>query len=189
MTLTEVLAPYGIGEDEFVEELSRDLHAVPEASASRLTDSEEAILREHGGIAERIGDGEAAAAAVLRSASSNLAALTRESLSVEQAASVLMVDGSRVRHRVGDRALYAFKIGAALRLPRWQFNEHDPIPGLRSVLAALPADLHPLEVAGFMTTPDAGLVVSEEPLTPRDWLVGGGDIHLVIQRIEHVDAW
>jgi hypothetical protein len=189
MTLAEVLAPYGIGEDEFVEELSRDLLAAPNSSASRLTESEATILRKHGGITEPVGDDQAVHKAVLRSASSSLAVQARESMSVEQAATLLLVDGSRVRHRVRDRALYGFKIGGGLRLPSWQFHRNDSIPGLRAVLAALPADLHPLEVAGFMTTPDPDLSVADEPLSPRDWLIGGGDVGPVVELVEHLDTW
>jgi hypothetical protein len=188
MTIAEVLAPFGVAEDEFVAALSRDLSATPDAAASQLSSVEERILHEHGGIGEPLED-EQVRATMLRSASSNLAALTRDSLSVEQAAKLLVVDASRVRHRVRDRALYAFKIGAALRLPMWQFDDREPIPGLRAVLAALPADLHPLEVAGLMTTPDPDLAVADEPLSPREWLVGGGDVHVVVELIEHADAW
>lgn len=189
MTLIEVLAPYGVGEDEFVEELTRDLRAAPEASASGLTESEASILREHGGITEPVGDDRAVQRAVLRSASSSLAVQARESLSVEQASKLLLVDGSRVRHRVRDRALYGFKIGGGLRLPSWQFHRHDAIPGLRAVLSVLPNDLHPLEVAGFMTIPDPDLSVADEPLSPRDWLIGGGDVGTIVELIEHIDTW
>ena len=56
-------------------------------------------------------------------------------------------------------------------------------------LAALPADLHPLEFAGFMTAPDPDLAVADEPLSPRDWLIGGGDASTVVELIEHFDAW
>src|SRR5664279_2954225 len=95
VTLIEVLAPYGVGEDEFVDELSRDLRATPDSSASRLTEAEELILREHGGISAPPGDAQSVRKAVLRSSSSNLAEQTRESVSVEQAATLLLVDGSR----------------------------------------------------------------------------------------------
>jgi hypothetical protein len=183
-----MLAGYGVGEDEFVAELSRQLRAEPDATASRLTEREESLLREHGDL-EPVDDARAVRKSVLRSASSNLAEQTRESLSVEQAAELLLVDGSRVRHRVRDRALYAFKIGAALRLPTWQFDRHESIPGLRAVLAAMPAELHPLEVAGFMTTPDRDLAVTDRPTSPRDWLVGGGDVAVVAELIEQLDTW
>lgn len=189
MTLVEVLATFGMTEDEFVGELYRDLRATPDSSASRLTESEELILREHGGITSPVGDEQSVRKAAPRSSSSNLAEQTRESLSVEQAAKLLTVDGSRVRHRVRDRALYAFKIGGGLRLPTWQFHRHDSIPGLRAVLAALPPDLHPLEVSGFMTTPDADLTVVGEPTSPHEWLIGGGDIPAVVELIEHLDTW
>jgi hypothetical protein len=188
MTLIEVLAPFGVGEDEFIDELSRDLRATPDSSASQLTEAEESLLRERGGITSPSGE-QSVRKAALRSSSSNLAEQTRQSLSVEQAATLLLVDGSRVRHRVRDRALYAFKIGGGLRLPAWQFQRHDPIPGLRVVLAALPADLHPLEVSGFMTTRDADLAVSDEPMSPREWLIGGGDVRAVVDLIGRIDAW
>jgi hypothetical protein len=189
MTLIEVLAPFGVGEEEFVEELSRDLQAAPDASASRLTEPEELILREHGGITVPEGDDNSVRRAVLRAASANLADEARESLTVAQAAKTLLVDGSRVRHRVRDRALYGFKIGGGLRLPIWQFYRHEPIPGLRAVLAALPTDMHPLEVAGLMTTPDPDLVVADEPVSPRDWLIGGGDVGAVVAVVEDLDRW
>ena len=70
--------------------------------------------------------------------------------------------------------LYAFKTAHQLRLPGWQFHGDEPLPGLRAVLAALAPGLHPLEVAGFMTTPEADLEVAEEAVSPRDWLVSGG---------------
>lgn len=189
MTLVEVLAPFGVAEDDFVEELSRELHAAPDASATRLTAAEESLLREHGGITAPAGDANSVRRAVLRASSSNLADETRESLTVEQAAKLLLVDGSRVRHRVRDRALYGFKIGGGLRLPTWQFTHHDAIPGLRAVLGALPADVHPLEVAGLMTTPDRDLAVADEPTSPRDWLVGGGDVSAVVAVVENLDRW
>jgi hypothetical protein len=189
VTIAEVLAPYGVGEDDFVAALTDDLHAGPDSVASQLTVAEDALLREHGGIGTSVGDDAAVGRAVLRSASSNLAQLARGSLSVEQVAKRLLVDGSRVRHRVRDRALYAFKIGGGLRVPQWQFHGHDAIPGLRAVLAALPPELHPLEVAGLMTGPDPGLAVADEALSPRDWLIGGGDVAVVLELIGHLDAW
>ncbi|MFL6163292.1 MAG: DNA-binding protein [Jatrophihabitantaceae bacterium] len=189
MTLAELLAPFGVGEEEFVEELSRDLHAAPDVSATRLTEADESILRWHGEIIAPGGDANSVRRAVLRASSANLADETRESLTVEQVAKLLQVDGSRVRHRVRDRALYGFKIGGGLRLPTWQFTHHDAIPGLRAVLAALPTDVHPLEVAGLMTTPDPDLVVVGEPVSPRDWLIGGGDVGAVVAVVEDLDRW
>ena len=40
-----------------------------------------------------------------------------------------------------------------------------------------------------MTTPDADLAVADVPLSPRDWLIGGGDVSVVVELIEHFDAW
>lgn len=186
-SIAELLAPFDLDEDEFAAALAADLAAVPDTDAGGLTAAEAEVLRAHGGIAEPANP--SVPEAVLRSMMSNLAALTRDSIAVGQAAALLGVDSSRVRHRVRDRALYAFKIGGALRLPNWQFDGHEPIPGLRAVLAALPADLHPLEVTGFMTTPDPDLTVGAGPLSPRAWLRGGGDSQAVVELITHLDAW
>jgi len=56
------------------------------------------------------------------------------------------------------------------------------------VLAALPHDLQPLEVSGFMTTADGDLSVDDEPTTPREAL-GGRDVGAVIALVEHLDTW
>jgi hypothetical protein len=190
VTIAEVLTPFEVSEEDFARELAHDLGATPDAAASGLTDEEQALLVQHGGIAgSTIRDAKSLGRTVLRAAASNLAKQTRTSISVPQAAELLHVDASRVRHRLGDRALYGFKIGSSIRLPLWQFEGGAPIPGLRSVLAALPSDLHPLEVAGFMTTADADLAIAEEPTSPRDWLIHGGDVGIVCELVAHLDTW
>lgn len=40
-----------------------------------------------------------------------------------------------------------------------------------------------------MTTPEPDLAVADEPTSPRDWLIGGGDAGAVAGLIEHLDAW
>lgn len=190
MTIADVLSPFGVSEDDFALELARDLQATPDPTASQLTEQEEAVFAEHGGIvgSARLG-ATSVARATLCAFSSNLAEQTRASISVAQAAERLDVDASRVRHRLRDRALYGFKLGSSVRLPLWQFGDDAPIPSLRSVLAALPSDLHPLEVVGFMTTPDPDLTVSDEPMSPRDWLIHGGDVGRVREIAADLDTW
>jgi hypothetical protein len=190
VTIAEVLAAFDVDEDDFADELARDLRTSPGAATSALTNQQETILAEHGGIVRPTRSStQSPGRAMLRAYSSNLAEQTRTSISVSRAAELLHVDASRVRHRLGDRALYGFKIGSGLRLPLWQFADGAPIPGLRTVLAALPADLHPLEVAGFMTTPDQDLSVADAPTSPRDWLTHGGDVNAVCELAAHLDTW
>jgi hypothetical protein len=111
----------------------------------------------------------------LGNVTANLAEQLQTSLTVAEVGAVLGISDSRVRHRVHEGALYAFKAAHQLRLPRWQFDDGSPLPGLRVVLAALDPGLHPLEVTGFMTTPQSDLEVLENAVSPRDWLIGGGD--------------
>lgn len=191
MTIAEVLAPYHLSENDFAIELASDLAGTPEASANTLTHEEESILAAHGGITPSAPrDATSLARKNLRALSANLAEQTRTSISVPQAAEQLDVDASRIRHRLRDRALYGFKIGSSIRLPLWQFgDDRAPIPGLRAVLAALPTDLHPLEISGFMTSPDPDLTIADEPVSPRDWLVGGGELTAVSEIVADLDTW
>lgn len=190
MAIADVLAPFGIAEEEYAAELDRQLRHTPSPGAAVLTDHEHHVLDRFGGIAQAGTDDSDDGLLPLRVATANLADQIRDSVTVGDAAALLGIDGSRVRHRVADGGLYGFKLGGRLRLPRWQFADGGAtIPGLRTVLAALPRDLHPLEVSGFMTAPDPDLVLAERPASPRDWLVGGGEVRTVAELARGLNTW
>jgi hypothetical protein len=96
-----VLAPFGVGQEEFRRSAVARTPSRPDVSASRLTEREESVLREHGGITVPEGDDNPVRRAVLRAASANLANRARESLTVEQAAKALLVDDTfdSAKHR------------------------------------------------------------------------------------------
>ena len=191
MTIRKILAPYDVSEAEFTAALAEGLHAVPQPAAADLTLEEEEVLSRHGGV----GLAHTAVACqrgreIVLVTQANLAAQIRTSMSVDEAAKLLDIDASRVRHRVRDHALYGYKLGAAVRLPRWQFLEGGvPLPRLRAVLQALPEGLHPLEVAGFMTTPDPDLIIGDREDSPQQWLEAGGDVAVVVGLAAAVDTW
>lgn len=107
------------------------------------------------------------------------AVLRDTALSVQQAADRIGVDTSRVRHRIGDHRLIGWKDRGGWRLPAWQFTEKDVLPGLETVLTAMPADQPALVLANFMTTPQEDLTLAERPATPREWLMAGGNAQQV----------
>jgi hypothetical protein len=190
MTIADVLAPFGVAEADYAAELERQLRAAPNPHAATLTETERSLLDRFGGVDRPTADDADEGLLSLRVTTANLADQIRDSISVSDAAELLGVDGSRVRHRVADGAMYGFKVGGRLRLPRWQFTEDgEPLPGLRTVLAALPVDLHPLEVAGFMSTSDPDLLVADQPTSPRDWLAAGGSAAIVAELARGLDRW
>ena len=67
--------------------------------------------------------------------------------------------------------------GPVWRMPRWQFAGGWVVPGAERVFPAIPANAHPVALARWFTSPDPDLVVGpdETPVSPRDWLAGGGD--------------
>lgn len=108
--------------------------------------------------------------------------------STQQAAVVLELDPSNIRRGVQDGRYLAVRVAGRLRLPAWQFidattthraGSHDaaagastvPLPNLRALVSAIPGDVHPQAIAGFMQTPQPEL----DDMTPIEWVTGGGD--------------
>jgi hypothetical protein len=109
-------------------------------------------------------------------------ALLETSYSTSQAAKYLKVDASRVRQRLREHSLFGIDYDGEKRLPRFQFERAKVIPGLREVLAALPADLNPLDVAEWFlsSNPDLEVEGDVNSLSPRDWLLSGAPVEPVV---------
>ena len=112
-----------------------------------------------------------------------IAALTAEvaqSLSRPDVASLLGISPSRVSHRQAEGALYAFSVGPGRSLyPDWQFAGRTVLPHLPEVIGSLRPGIPAAVVRRFMTTPDPDLVVEGATLSPRDWLLAGGEAAFV----------
>lgn len=103
------------------------------------------------------------------------AALLAASLTVAETAALLGVDPSRIRQRLAAGSLYGLRRADGWRLPRFQFDAGRLAPGIAQVLPQLDRALHPLTVARWFELPNPDLVLDEAPVSPRDWLRGGGD--------------
>lgn len=103
------------------------------------------------------------------------AALFGQSRTLTQAATRLGVTASRLRQRLAAGTLYGLKVSGTWRLPAFQFDGNQLVPNLGSVVQRLPRDAHPLGIATWFTTPDPDLEMDGRPVSPRDWLRGGGD--------------
>jgi len=165
-----------------VEALTELSAVVP--AASQLPEHD-AHLLDSGGLTANPG---AYAQAVAKS-SAAATQLRVTAASPSQAAAALKVSMARVRQLRGNRALWAIREGA----DRWVYPilqfEDDPrdegvttrqIPGLAAVFQALPEDLHPLAVQGFLLTPQPDLVFEGIPVPPLVWLRSGGSVAAVL---------
>jgi len=110
-------------------------------------------------------------------------ALLETSYSTSQAARHLKVDASRVRQRLRENSLLGIEYDGEKRLPRFQFERAKVIPGMREVLAALPAGLNPLDVAQWFLSPNPDLELDgqETPVSPREWLLKGHAVAAVVK--------
>jgi hypothetical protein len=191
-TVAALLGEFGVtsSESEFVAALRTALNREARAGTVTLTEPEAAVLAEHSGVD--------AAAAAANSAPPRVAVerariefdLLRHSYTVGDIAAKWGVDTSRIRHRVRNKALYGVRVGRALRLPEWQFdNDLRPLAGLGALLDALPEGIHPREVEGFMTTPQDELRLRGRKVSPRDWLLSGGSPDRVVAHAVDLDLW
>lgn len=102
--------------------------------------------------------------------------LLHNSLTPENAATVLGVNASSIRQRLGSRRLFGIKQGRAWRLPRFQFAKDRIVPGIDVVLPALPTTMHPVAIHRWFRLPHPDLEVDDDAtLTPLEWLMRGLD--------------
>jgi hypothetical protein len=155
--------------------------------APGLTEAEQAALAE---VGARPASTETIARRTTRS-DAVYAALIETSLHVRDVAKMMgMADPSGVRQYIARRQLYAIadpRRKNVNRLPAFQFNNGSLVPRIREVLPSLPEGIHPVAVQGFFTTPQPELEGPDEaPMTPRDWLIAGGDPEPVVALVANL---
>ncbi|MFC0545506.1 DNA-binding protein [Kutzneria chonburiensis] len=177
MALETVLAKAGlrVTADEFlslVEDVARRLAPPHPEPATYFTPEQQVALTDVGldlgGLREDDFEPRARALAAQT-------VLLDSALTVTDAARVLDVDTSRIRHRLAAGRLAGWKDRGSWRLPAWQFTDSGVLPGLEVVLAAMPDDQPPLVLAGFMTTAQPDFPLGDSAGSPREWLLAGGD--------------
>jgi hypothetical protein len=107
-------------------------------------------------------------------------ALLDTSHTTSQAAKYLKVDVSRIRQRLREGSLLGIEYDGERRLPRFQFERRQVVPGLRETLNALPVGLNPLDVAQWFLAPNVDLEAEERTWSPREWLLRGNSVEAVV---------
>lgn len=173
-TLAQVLQDHDIvaSESQVVAEFSALLGPKIARPGTALSVGEQQFLLEHGGV-------DAASTKQLQELESRSSARTlaeaTDALSRTQVAELLDTDVTRVSHRTREGSLYSYA-GASRRrrYPAWQFVDGAALPHLGAIMAALPADVHPVTVRSFFTTADDALILDGAPTSPARWLASGG---------------
>jgi hypothetical protein len=157
--------------------------------ATQLTDKEAQLL-DQAGFTEDPDAYATVAADVL----AHTGLLINTAVTTDAVAKALGVNESRVRQRRLEGSLWAIDDNGRWLYPVMQFDT-DPktgqtrgqIRGLDQVFRALPRDLHPVAVAGFLRTPHPDLTLANRPLSPIEWLSSGGDVAPVLHVAEAAD--
>jgi hypothetical protein len=178
---------YGLRREDMLAAL-RTMPAIPPWAAELSAD--EARLLDASGFTEDPDAYAGVAADVL----ARMGLLINTAVSANEVASALGVNKSRVRQRRLARTLWAIYDNGAWVFPVMQF-EADPktgvlnrqVRGLEQVLPALPGNLHPVAIAGFLDTPHPDLALAGRPMTPKQWLHSGGDVAAVQRLVEAAD--
>ena len=112
------------------------------------------------------------------------AAILETSLTTDEASKRLSMRQNRVRQMIARRTLYSVLMDSRRFIPLFQFEQEGGlIPNITKVNAALPGDLHPVDVYDWYTQPDPDLFVGDRidsPMSPLAWLGSGGDVKSVL---------
>lgn len=172
-----VLGEAGIDEERFARVAARAIEEMRgsaariDAPAGQFSASEVTTLRAGGlDLANR----RRSEPDTIGEAAARFAAILADSADVAEVAERLGVTRARVRQRAVERTLLAIREGDEWRFPRGQFDGAAPIRGLPAVSLALPVDLHPVAVWGFLTDASTDLPVDDRAASPLEWLRSGG---------------
>ena len=168
------------------------LHGEP---SRELTEAEHQVLIKGGARLDAEPEGDPLAATTAQ-----FAALISTSLTTKEAAIRLAMPESRIRQMIARRTLYSLLLENRRHIPAFQFAqrggamertgpsistaEGSLIPNIAKVNAALPEDLHPVEVQAWYTQPHADLFIGDDEddrVSPLDWRRSGGDVSRVAQ--------
>ena len=113
------------------------------------------------------------------------AALVSTSLTTKEAAKRLSIPESRIRQMIARHTLYSVLLNSRRRIPTFQFAPNGGlVPNITKVNAALPEDLHPVEVQAWYTQPHVDLFLGDDVdarVSPLDWLRSGGEVNRLTQ--------
>ena len=187
-TIQRVLESHGVHASE--EEVALAMEAalaeagfrLPSPDPRKLLAREQVELLERGGFElDRLGFG--LEDPIARTAF-EYAVLRATALTTREAAERLGVNDSRVRQRLGARALHGIKAGDEWRLPVFQFAAAGLVPGIDRVFPRLPESSNPVAVFRWFHAPNPDLEGTGEEgraLTPLQWLQMGNDPAIVAE--------
>lgn len=101
-------------------------------------------------------------------------ALLARAIPIAEAAERIGVKRARMQQMVSAHEVWAVRRATRWALPAIQFDGNALLPGWSKVAKVLPEDAHPLEILGFLTTPQPELELNDRPQTVPDWLRSGG---------------
>src|SRR5688572_28885396 len=160
----------------------------PSDARNELTEDEQRFLEESGVDLAEFAPRDRGVALALAQTAADYAALLTTALTVPDLASRLGVDTSRIRQRLARHTLYGIKDSTSWRIPLFQLDDTGRalVPGLHRV-APHWVGVHPIEVARWFTLPHVVLEDADEhPISPRDWLLTGGDVGVVTALAEEL---
>ena len=158
---------------------------------ARLVEDELCFLDESGVDLAEFTPRDRGAASPLALTAADYAAVLATALTIPELASRLGVDESRVRQWLTRHMLYGIKGGKTWCIPLFQLDDAGRalVPGLHSV-ASRWLGVHPVEVARWFILPHVDLEdASERSISPRDWLLTGGDPGVVASLAEELHGF
>ncbi len=163
------------------------LREAGESTSEALSAGEREFLLDSTDLVEADLTTQARAASAVRVAQDRALAEEQARSSALTTAEVAVLLGRKdasIRRSKAAGDLYALpsSSGRSALFPAWQFGDGRVVPGLREIIAAFPAFMHPLTVERFMTSPHEEL----EGFSPVQWLLRGGPVGAVVSLVDEL---
>lgn len=154
-------------------------------SSDELTESEQAVLRQGG-----VNLAQSTTRDLMAETAIKYAALIESGLSTKDVANRLDITESQVRQMVSRKTLYSILLNNRRYVPIFQFEDTGPmVSNISKVNAALPSDLHPVEVYQWYTEADLELFLGDDIdsiMSPLAWLRSGGDTKKLVTLLQRL---
>jgi hypothetical protein len=109
--------------------------------------------------------------------------LDASSIPSAAAAKALGITTDDVLARARRDDLHSYETPSGRLFPDWQFGSAGVVPHVAEVLDAVAEFVHPASLQGFMTTAQSGLIRAGRSVSPRHWLLDGGDPAVIVNRL------
>lgn len=111
--------------------------------------------------------------------------ILENALTLEEVSNMLNISTARVHERYNESSLIGFPYNGSIVFPDVQFFNSEELPNWGLVAPSFKGDIHSVALSLFMNQTSTELESHGVDLTPREWLLSGGDVEILKDHIKY----